>query len=169
MESRLTCPQKSFSCIHWSILYEIPNSENLCLYISHHKKLAQWDKSNDEGSKSPVRRNKWEIQYSVQKGVRDRYTQLDGWCTVSLELTQNIYRFCSRCRASLVAQTVKNLPTIQETWVPSLGREDPLEKGMATHSSILAWKIPWTEEPGSLQYMGSKRVGHNWTIYKASL
>ena len=52
--------------------------------------------------------------------------------------------------ASLVAQIVKNLPAIQETRVPTLGREEPLEKGMATHSSILAWRIPWTEEPGSL-------------------
>ena len=48
----------------------------------------------------------------------------------------------------MVAQTGKNLPAMQETWVPSLGQEDPLEKGMATHSSILAWRIPWTEEPG---------------------
>ena len=61
--------------------------------------------------------------------------------------------------ASLVTQMVKNLPAMQETWVPSLGREDPLEKGMATHSSILAWRSPWTEEPGGLQSMGSKRVG----------
>ena len=52
--------------------------------------------------------------------------------------------------ASLVAQLVKNPPAMQETWVPSLGREDPLEKGMATHSSLLAWRIPWTEEPGGL-------------------
>ena len=51
---------------------------------------------------------------------------------------------------------VKRLPTVQETWVPSLGREDPLEKEMATHSSTLAWKIPWTEEPGRLQSMGSQ-------------
>ena len=54
---------------------------------------------------------------------------------------------------------VKNLPARQETWVPSLGGEDPLEKGMATHSSILAWKIPWTEEPGGLQSIGSQRIG----------
>ena len=58
----------------------------------------------------------------------------------------------------LVAWTVKNLPAVQETWVRSLGQEDPLEKGMATHSSILAWRIPWTEENGGLQSMGSKRV-----------
>ena len=62
---------------------------------------------------------------------------------------------------SLVAQTVKNLPPMQETWVQSLGQEDPLEKGIATHSSILAWEITWTEEPGGLQSIGSKRVGHD--------
>ena len=56
---------------------------------------------------------------------------------------------------------VKRLPAMWETWVQSLGREDPLEKEMATHSSILAWKIPWTEEPGGLQSMGSPRVGHD--------
>ena len=60
--------------------------------------------------------------------------------------------------ASLLAQAVKNLPTIQETWVRSLGWGDPLERGMATHSSILAWRIPWTEEPGELQSMGLQRV-----------
>ena len=56
---------------------------------------------------------------------------------------------------------VKNPPAMWETWVRSLGWEDPLEKEMATHSSILAWRIPWTEEPGGLQFMGSQRVGHN--------
>ena len=63
--------------------------------------------------------------------------------------------------ASLVAELVKNLPAMQETWVQSLGWEDPLEKGKATHSSILVWRIPWTEEPGRLQSMGLQRVGHN--------
>ena len=58
-----------------------------------------------------------------------------------------------------MAQTVKNLPAMKETWVLSLGLEDPLEKGMATHSSILDWRIPWTEEPGRLESMGSQRVG----------
>ena len=60
-----------------------------------------------------------------------------------------------------MAQIVKNLPAMQETQVRSLGWEDALEKGMATHSSILAWKIPWTEEPGRLQFMESQRVGHD--------
>ena len=59
-------------------------------------------------------------------------------------------------------QTIKNLPALQETRVRSWGREDPLEKGMATHSSILAWRIPQTEEPGGLQFMGSQRVRHDW-------
>ena len=63
-------------------------------------------------------------------------------------------------RAFLVAQMVKNLPATWETWVQSLGWEDPLEESMAAHSSILAWRIPWTEEPGGLQSMGSQRVGH---------
>ena len=63
---------------------------------------------------------------------------------------------------SMVAQVVKNLPAVQVTQVQSLGQEDPLEKGMATHSSILAWRIPKTEEPGRLQSMGLQRVRHNW-------
>ena len=66
-----------------------------------------------------------------------------------------------RLWASLVTQRLKRLPTMRKTWVRSLGREDPLEKEMATHSSILAWKIPWTEEPGGLQSKGSQRVGHD--------
>ena len=61
-----------------------------------------------------------------------------------------------------MVQAVKNLPATQEIWVWSLGREDPLEKGMATHSSIPAWEIPWTEEPGGLQFMVLQRVGHDW-------
>ena len=60
-----------------------------------------------------------------------------------------------------MAQVVKNLPAMQETWVQSLGWEDPLEEDMATHSSILAWRTPWTEESGGLQSMGSQRVGHD--------
>ena len=61
----------------------------------------------------------------------------------------------------LMTQTVKNLIAMQEAWVWSLGQEDCLEKGMASHSSILAWSIPWIEKPGGLQSMGSQRVGHN--------
>ena len=65
--------------------------------------------------------------------------------------------------ASLVAQLVNILPAMQETWVLFLGQEDPLEKGMATHSSILAWEVPWTEEPGELQSTGSQK---SWTRLK---
>ena len=67
----------------------------------------------------------------------------------------------TKAEASLVAQRLKHLPAMQETWVQSLGWEDPLEKEMATHSSILAWKIPWLEEPSGLQSTGSQRVGHH--------
>ena len=81
-----------------------------------------------------------------------------------LEACLSSFIFVNLCYiglASLVAQRVKHLPAMQETWVPSLGQEDPLEKEMATHSSILAWRIPWTEEPGRLQSRGSQRVRHN--------
>ena len=63
-----------------------------------------------------------------------------------------------------MVQLVKNLPAMQESQVQSLGEEDPLLKEMATHSSILAWKIPWTEEPSRLQFMGSQRVGHDLVL-----
>ena len=80
-----------------------------------------------------------------------RYSRVSLYIVLDLKLM----------RASLVAQRLKRLPAMRETWVQSLGQEDPLEKEMATHSSILAWRIPWTEEPGGLQSMGSQRVGHN--------
>ena len=67
-----------------------------------------------------------------------------------------------------VAQMVKNLPAKWETWVWPLDLEDPLEKEMATHSSILAWRIPWTEEPGGLQFLGSQRVRHDWAAAAAA-
>ena len=70
-------------------------------------------------------------------------------------------RAALRITAFLVAQKAKNLPAIWETWARSLGWEDPLEKGMAIHVSILAWRSPWIEEPGMLQSVGSQRVGHN--------
>ena len=63
----------------------------------------------------------------------------------------------------MLAQMVKSLPAVLETGVRSLGQEDPLEAGMAIHSSILAWRIPWTEEPGGLQYIRSQTVGHDWS------
>ena len=88
---------------------------------------------------------------------------------LSLSLLQDPYYLSTSCsdyssrnsQASLVAQMVKTLSAMQETWFQSLGREDPLEEGMVTHSSILALRIPWTEEPGGLHSLGSQRVGHD--------
>ena len=70
------------------------------------------------------------------------------------------FNYVFSVEASPVVQMIKNLPAMQETWVRSLGWEDLLEKGMATHSSILAWRIPWTEEPGGLESMELQRVRH---------
>ena len=84
-----------------------------------------------------------------------------------MDLVNNFFLLFFRCKISvcpgllLMAQVVKNQPAMQEMWVRSLGWEDPLEEEMATHSSILAWKILWTEEPGGLQSMGSQTVGRD--------
>ena len=79
-----------------------------------------------------------------------------------MEANSDLYLVASKPRrASLAAQMVKSLPAVWDTQIQSLSWEDPLEKEMATHFSILAWRIPWTEEPGRLQSMGSQRVGHN--------
>ena len=102
------------------------------------------------------------LQCSCLENPRDR-----GACWAAVYgVTQSWTRLTrlgssSSVQTSLVAQTVKLLPTMWETWVQSLGQKDLLEKEMATHSSILAWKIPWMEEPGRLQSIGSQRVGHN--------
>ena len=84
-------------------------------------------------------------------------------CTIFLGKHQSysVHFIMSIIWTSLVGQTVKCLPTMRETWVLSLGQKDPLEKEMTTHSSILAWKIPWAQEPGGLQCIGSQRVGHD--------
>ena len=107
----------------------------------------------------------------LEKG-KATHSSILAWripCTVqsmgSQRVRHNLVTFTSLAvdyfRASLVAQMVKNSPAMQETWVQSLGQEDPLEKGMATHSSILTWRIPWTEEPARLQSMGLQK-----SIYK---
>ena len=111
----------------------------------------------------------WKLSLGMYLHFKD-YSLKARWCFTYLILhnyaivfTREIISFYAHVyRASLVAQTVKRLPTLQETQVRALGREDPLEKEMATHSSTPAWKIPCTEEPGRLQSMGSQRVGHNW-------
>ena len=112
-------------------------------------------------------------QTQVFRQFTDRHLQSQYPRKRSYEKTQIYYLHVSTCEyysfisplsswgASLVAQKVKNLPEEQKTWARSLGMEDPLEKEMATHSSVLAWRIPWTEEPGGLQFMGSQRAGHD--------
>ena len=79
-----------------------------------------------------------------------------GYMCVCVYISISIYQ------ASLVPHMAKNLPAMQETWVQSLGLEDPLDKEVATYSTILAWRTPWTEEPGGLQSMESQRVGYDW-------
>ena len=81
---------------------------------------------------------------------------------LSLDCKSILSPFSGTTGTSLVAQMVKNLPAVQKTGIRSLGQEEPLEKGMATHSSTLAWKILWTEVPGRLQSMGSQRIGQDW-------
>ena len=84
------------------------------------------------------------------------------WGRKELDMTEvTLQQQQQYIRASLVAQMVKNLPAMQEIQDQSQGQEDPLEKGMATHSSVLAWRFPWTEEPGRLQSMGLRRVRHD--------
>ena len=91
--------------------------------------------------------------------------QLQGPCSdLHSACLRRLFGSCPFCSTSLVAQTVKRLPTMQETQVQSLGQENLLEKEIATHSSIRAWTIPWTEKPGRLQSMGSQRVGHDFTF-----
>ena len=94
---------------------------------------------------------KWVYYFYNQKNIKGKYIGLSAF---NLSYLASVWH--------MMAQTVKRLPAMQETRVQSLGRENPLEKEMATHSSILAWKIPWTEEPGRPQSMGLPRVGHDW-------
>ena len=100
--------------------------------------------------------------YPLQYSGLDNFMESQGvrcdWVTFTIIYSPTLANFW----VSLVAQMVKHLPAIWEARVWSLGWEDPLEKEMATHSSTLAWKIPWTEEPGRLQSMGPHRVGHDW-------
>ena len=101
----------------------------------------------------------WKRGYLCESALRKCFkgrSLYDKHCVVKYI---HIYTYM---QTSLAAQTVKHLPTMQETWVQSLSREDPLDKEMATHSSTVAWKIPWMEDPGRLQSMGLQRVGHDW-------
>ena len=104
------------------------------------------------------------LGWTIEKGSDLRVFLGKGSCT-GCALHKNTVLSCTGLGALdrfLVAQMVRSLPAMQETWVWSLGQEDPLEKEMTTHSNILAWKIPWTEEPGRLKSMGSQRIWHDW-------
>ena len=98
------------------------------------------------------------VEWLIYRHLYDDIHKFFGWANM-------IYKIW--CKTSLVAQTVKHPSTMRETQVQPLGQEDPLEKEMAIHSSAIAWKIPWTEEPGRLQSMGLQRVGHDWTTSHA--
>ena len=103
-----------------------------------------------EGDMVKLSLEEWDMrQFQNEMALYGSCTLIHPWNWLAINWT------------SLVAQTVKHLPTMRETWVQFLDREDPLEKEMATHSSTLAWKIPWMEEPGILQSMGSQRVRHD--------
>ena len=93
----------------------------------------------------------------TSRGINARWPQTNKCSSI---FTYILYYYLLLPWASLVAQTVKNLPAMQETWVQSLRLEDPLDNGMSTYSSILAWKTPRTEKPGGLQSMGLKRIRH---------
>ena len=112
--------------------------------------------------RSPGEGNGYPLQHSCLEKSMNRGAWQATVTGITKSWTLNDLHFTSLPRgASLVVQRVKCLPAMQETWVRSLGQEDPLEKEMATHSSTLAWKIPWTEKPGRLQSIGSRTVGHN--------
>ena len=104
-------------------------------------------------------------QYSItEKNLKNNiYVCLYIHVCVCVCVCVCVYTLYIQHRAFLVVQMIKNLPAVQGTWVQSLGWEDPLGKGMATHSSILAWRIPWAEEPDGLQSMGLQRVRHDWS------
>ena len=112
--------------------------------------------SSQNGKRTVVLPEVTRTSSSAQWPLSPTYWKLKAWIEyMTLSLWVILY--------FVVAQLVKNLPATQETWVQSLGWEDALEKGVATHACILAWRIPWTEEPGVWQFMGSQKVRHNWT------
>ena len=125
------------SCISWRLILALwfQKLDNRCVHIFFFKK--------------PLKKNQSVVNSQCSVSFR---------CTARRFSYTHIYIY----RASLVAQRVKRLPAMRETWVRSLGREDPLEKEMATHSNIPAWRTPWMEKPGGLLSTGPQRVGHAW-------
>ena len=151
---------KSVLNIHWKDWCWSWSSKTLatwCEELTHWKRL-NWERLRTGEGVTEGGWHHWLNGHEFEQTLGDSEGQgslacCSPWGNKELDMTWT----------SLVAQTVKWLPTMRETWVWSLGREDPLEKEMATHSSILAWKIPWTEDPVRLQSMGLQRVGRDWT------
>ena len=137
------------------------NSPDLLLLILMTKQwheistiISQWNR--DQCARLPcLPEGVWEVCCTGIAGL-DSGVSLYSLSTFTVKSTSTL------TADSLVAQWLKRLPPMRETWVRSLGQKDPLEKEMAIHSSILAWRIPWTEKPSRLQSMGSQRVGHDW-------
>ena len=119
--------------------YRIYSLTRIIISLGFHRSSAGKESSRNAGDPSLISGSGW------CPGERIGYPLQHSW-------------------ASLVAQLVKNLPARRETWVWSLDWQDPLKNGMVTHSSVLAWRIPWTEEPSRLQSMGSQTVRHDWVI-----
>ena len=135
-------------------------------YVSRFGKLSSGHRTGN--SQLSFQSQKRAMPKNVQKTIQlCQFHMLEGLCSKIFNarhqqyLNQEIADVQAGFGTSLVAQTVKNLPTVQETQVQSLGWEDLLEKEMATHCSILVWKIPWMEQPGRLLSMGLQRVGHD--------
>ena len=119
-----------------------------------------WEDPLEKGKTTHSSILAWRIPCNTVHGVTRSQTQLSNFHFTHC-FCFHLFEFSlSPLWASLVAHRLKHLPAVQETWVRSLGWEDPLEKEMATYSSILAWRIPWMEEPG--RFTGSQRVGHDW-------
>ena len=124
-----------------------------------------WVQLNSTGSWKRSTAKEWETVKKVTAGIRGpKPPRGEGAQTISSLLYDTFWDLLVHVWVSLVAQMVKCLPAMQETWVRFLGQEDSLEKEMAILSSTLAWKIPWMEEPDRLQSMGSQRVGEDWEI-----
>ena len=136
------------------------------IYFSFYAKVKKWGITGFLVNASELfsLQRAWFLHMQTDPRVSSRITILGTlWTHRVLGAKGWIWeRVCPWAWASQVAQLIKNLPAMQETQIWSLGWEDPLEKDMATHSSSLAWRIPWTEEPGRLQSMGLQRVGHDW-------
>ena len=160
---RILCPSRpvSRSALPWSFLKCTSTASGLHPCVSKH---FTW--SLPQFLHRPLRDRQLllevfsEVPFHPTHSLAPKRCSINDHCYHTSALLGNHLGLCLP-RASLVAQRLKRLPAMWETWVQSLGWEDSLEKAMATHSNILAWRIPWMEEPGRLQSMGSQRVGHD--------